>query len=61
MSGKLRIRVHKSKIGRSEAQRKVLAGLGLKKRDSIVEREDTPAIRGMINKIGFMLDVEKIG
>ena len=60
MSGKVKIRLNKSRIGRSEAQRKVLEGLGLKKRESVVELEDTPSVRGMINKIGFMLDVEKI-
>jgi len=60
MSGKVKIRLAKSRIGRSEAQRKVLEGLGLKKRESVVELEDTPSVRGMINKIGFMLDVEKI-
>ena len=61
MSGKVKIRLNKSRIGRSEAQRKVLEGLGLKKRDSVVELEDTPSVWGMIKKIGFMLDVRKIG
>jgi large subunit ribosomal protein L30 len=60
MAGKLKITLKKSRIGRSQVQRKVLDGLGLKRRHQVVEREDTPSIRGMVNKIAFMLDVQEI-
>jgi large subunit ribosomal protein L30 len=60
MAGKLKITLKKSRIGRTPNQRQVLDGLGLKRRHQVVEREDTPSIRGMINKIAFMLDVQEI-
>jgi large subunit ribosomal protein L30 len=60
MAGKLKITLKKSRIGRSQAQRRVLDGLGLKRRHQVVEREDTPSVRGMVNKIAFMLDVQEI-
>ena len=59
MAGKLKITMVKSKIGKSTAQRKVLAGLGLRKIQQTVVREDTPAVRGMIEKLKFMLRVEE--
>jgi large subunit ribosomal protein L30 len=60
MAGKLKITLKKSRIGRSKNQRKILDGLGLRRRHQVVEREDTPAIRGMVGKIEFMLDVQEI-
>ena len=61
MAGKkLKITLKKSRIGCSKHQRKILDGLGLKRCHKAVEREDTPAIRGMLKKIDFMLDVQEI-
>ena len=40
-----------SPIGRPAKQKAVLIGLGLNKMNKVVELEDTPSIRGMINKI----------
>jgi large subunit ribosomal protein L30 len=61
MAGKkLKITLKKSRIGCSKHQRKILDGLGLKRCQQAVERENTPAIRGMVNKIDFMLDVQEI-
>lgn len=60
MAGKLKITLKKSRIGRSPDQRRILDGLGLKRRHQVVEREDTPSIRGMVNKVAFMLDVQEI-
>jgi large subunit ribosomal protein L30 len=57
MAGKLRITLKLSKIGTSERQRRVLAGLGLRRRQQTVVRENTPSIQGMVKKIRFMLDV----
>lgn len=60
MAEKLKICLKGSRIGRSEAQRKVLDGLGLKKIGQVVERENTPAIKGMIKKVWFLLNVEEL-
>ena len=59
MAGKLKITLKRSRIGRLPGQRKVLDGLGLKRRHQVVVRDDTPAIRGMVKKIDFMLNVEE--
>lgn len=57
---KIRIKLVKSVIGRKKDQRDTVKALGLKKLNSVVEQEDTPQIRGMINKVSFLLDVEEI-
>lgn len=41
----------RSPIGRPRKQREVLRSLGLRRIRHVVEREDTPAVRGMVNKI----------
>ena len=60
MADKLRITMKKSQIGCSKHQRKVLAGLGLRRRHQTVEIENTPATRGMVEKVAFLLDVREI-
>ena len=59
MSKKLKITLVKGQAGKSQHQRKVVAGLGLRKINQTVVLEDTPAIRGMVRKIDFMLRVEQ--
>ena len=49
----------KSAIGRLPDHKATLVGLGLRKIGHTVEREDTPSIRGMVNKIAYMLKVEE--
>ena len=44
----VKIKLVRSLIGASEAQRKVVAGLGLTKKDQVVEHADSATIRGMI-------------
>jgi large subunit ribosomal protein L30 len=56
----LNIKLVKSIIGRNEKQRAIVRGLGLTKLNSQVIREDRPEIRGMINKIVFMLEVSGV-
>lgn len=46
-----------SSIGRPEKQKAVLIGLGLNKMNKVVELEDTPSIRGMINKIPHLVKI----
>lgn len=57
---KIRIKLVKSIIGRKKDQIDTVKALGLKKLNSIVEQDDTPQIRGMINKVSFLLEVEEI-
>lgn len=56
---KLKITLVKSTIGRKQDQKDTVTALGLKKIGSAVEKEDTPQIRGMINKVSFLLKVEE--
>ena len=46
-----------SPIGRKSDQRKTLIGLGLNKLNRRKQLEDTPAIRGMINKVKHLVKV----
>ena len=57
---KLEITQVRSVSGRQETQRRTLRALGLKKNQTSVIQNDTPAIRGMINKIPHMLSVREI-
>lgn len=56
----LKIRLKRSLIGHPRKHREVVKGLGLRKVDSEVIRKDCPAIRGMINKIPYLLDVKEL-
>lgn len=47
-----------SPIGRHKSQRETLKGLGLNKMHRTRELEDTPAVRGMINKVKHLVRVE---
>jgi len=58
---KIRIKLVKSLIGRSDRQQATVRGLGLRKINSQVIREKRPEILGMIRKIDFMLQVEEVG
>ena len=60
MAGKLKITMVRSIIGRSRQQREVLEGLGLRRMHHSVVREDTPSVRGMVQKLAFMLRVESV-
>ena len=53
-AGSLKIKLVKSVIGSSEHQRKVVQGLGLRKLQHTVERQDTPEIRGMVTKVAHI-------
>lgn len=56
----LEIKLKRSFIGRKDDQIATAKALGLRKIGQIVVKDDNPAIRGMINKIPFMLDVKEI-
>ena len=55
----IKIKLVRSLIGASEAQRKVVKSLGLTKKDQVVEHNETPVITGMINKVSHLLEVVK--
>ena len=53
----IKIKLVRSLIGCSEAQRKVAKALGFTKRDQVVEHYNSPVIMGMVNKISHLLEV----
>lgn len=54
----VKVTLVKSPIGTNEKQRATLLGLGLKKLHQTRELEDTPAVRGMITKVAFLVRAE---
>lgn len=56
----VRIKLTKSLIGRLPKQRKTVTALGLKKIGQVVEKEMTPSLMGMIEKVKHMVEVEEI-
>jgi large subunit ribosomal protein L30 len=57
---KIAITWKKSVIGRPQDQRGTIAGLGLRRLHQRVEHEDTPSIRGMVNKVQHLVEVEDV-
>ena len=53
----LKIKYVRSSIGRPEKHKAVLRGLGFRKLNQVVERPNTPEIRGMINKVSHLVEV----
>lgn len=60
MTKKLRVTLMRSTAGRLPKHIACALGLGLRKRQQTVELQDTPSIRGMINKISYLLKVEEV-
>jgi large subunit ribosomal protein L30 len=56
----LKITQIRSRIGYKQKAKKTLDALGLRKMNQTVEKNDNPAIRGMIKKIDYLLKVEEI-
>ncbi len=56
----LKITQIRSRIGYKQKAKKTLDALGLRKMNQTVEKNDSPAIRGMIKKIDYLLKVEEI-
>ena len=54
----IKLTLVKSVIGRIESHKATVKGLGLRRMHHSVEVQDTPAIRGMINTVGYLLKVE---
>ena len=52
------ITLRRSPIGTPQKHRRVLSGLGLRKIRQTVTRLNTPQVRGMIGKVGYLLEVQ---
>ncbi|WP_099156779.1 MULTISPECIES: 50S ribosomal protein L30 [Virgibacillus] len=60
MSKKLEITLKRSVIGRAEVQKQTVQALGLKKIHQSVVREDTPSVRGMVNRVSHLVAVKEV-
>lgn len=58
MAKKIKVTQVKSSTGRLPAHKACVAGLGLRRIGHTVEVEDTPSVRGMINKVNYIVRVE---
>jgi large subunit ribosomal protein L30 len=61
MSRTLTITLVRGLSGHPESHRRVVRGLGLTRLNRSVVRRDTPEIRGMVDKVKFLLRVEETG
>jgi large subunit ribosomal protein L30 len=57
---KLRVKYVRSAIGYAQDQKDTIRSLGLRKLQRTVEVEDSPAMRGMINKVRHLVQVEEV-
>ena len=57
---KLKVTLLRSTAGRLKSHRACVIGLGLRRIGHVVEVQDTPSIRGMINRIHYLLKVEGV-
>ncbi len=55
---KIKVTLVKSLIGTKQSHRATVRGLGLRRLNSSAELQDTPAVRGMINKVSYLLKCE---
>jgi large subunit ribosomal protein L30 len=58
MAKKIQVTLVRSTIGTLPKHKLCVKGLGLRRINHTVEVEDTPAVRGMINKVSYMVRVE---
>jgi len=53
----IRVKLVKGLMGTKQTHRATVRGLGLRRRNSTSELPDTPAVRGMINRVSYLLEV----
>ena len=53
----LKVKLVRSVIGCKLSHRETVRGLGLRRLNSVAELQDTPAVRGMINKVSYLVQV----
>lgn len=59
MAKKIKVTQVRSAFGRLQAHKACIIGLGLRRIGHTVEVEDTPSVRGMINKVNYLVRVEE--
>ena len=59
MAGKLEVKQVRSLAGANAKQRRVMRALGFRHREQVVAHDDTPSIRGMIDKVQHLVEVTK--
>lgn len=59
MAKKIRVTYVKSSIGYNKKQRGTIEALGFRKLYQSVVHEDTPALRGMLNKVSHLVEIEE--
>lgn len=59
MAGKLSVTLTRSVIGEKPKTRATVKGLGLRKIHQTVEHDDTPDVRGMVDKVRHLVEVEE--
>lgn len=57
--GKIRVKLVKGLAGTKQSHRATVRGLGLRRLNQTVELVDTPAVRGMIGKVYYLVRVER--
>jgi len=57
MANTIKVKLVKGLIGTRESHRATVRGLGLRRVNSVSELEDTPSVRGMINKVAYLVKV----
>lgn len=57
---RLKVTLIRSLNGRLKSHKACAAGLGLRRMHQTVEVENTPAIKGMLNKVSYLLKIEEV-
>lgn len=60
MANQLEITLTRSVIGRTQTQKETVKALGLNKLNQSVVFDDTPAVRGIINKVSHLVSVKEL-
>lgn len=60
MARQIRITQVRSAVGRQKIQRRTLEALGIRRHQQSVVHDDTPAVRGMIARIDYLLEVTEV-
>ncbi len=58
LSKTLSVTLVRSAIGYAEGQKKTVRALGLRRLGQTIQHQDTPAIRGMINKVSHLVEIK---
>ena len=57
MANTIKVQLVKGLIGTRQDHRATVRGLGLRRVNTVAELEDTPSVRGMINKVSYLVKV----